>query len=179
MIRAHDGSHVLTLDVEGPATMTESPAVNEVAVERLSRGVRALRIDLRDCTTMDSTFSGTLLALERRLANVGGTLTLVSPSDRVVELLNQMGLEDFYAIDRSNRDDGPWTTLPTPCARRQTLQQLVLDAHDELARLPGTAGRTFRAVVDELRRPVIEEPSDGSDPVLTAGAENGSTAHLD
>jgi anti-anti-sigma factor len=154
MIRAHEQPDVLILGVEGPATMMESPAVSELATEQLSRNVRALRIDLRACTTMDSTFSGTLLALKRQLDKVGGKLTLVSPSARVLELLEQMGLADFYDVEVANRVpvDGPWRVIAPAQPRAEQLRQLVVDAHDELARLPGPAARAFRTVVEELRK---------------------------
>lgn len=154
MILAHDEPAVLTIAVEGPATMTESPAVKETASERLARGVREVRIDLRDCTMIDSTFSGTLLALERMLVRVGGTLTLVSPSPKVVELLHQMGIEDFYRIERTERPehrDG-WVPIAPVGRGIEKLRRAVIDAHDELARVPGPQAETFRGVADELRR---------------------------
>jgi anti-anti-sigma factor len=152
MIRVHEEGAVLTLDVAGPATMMESPAVQTYANERLLRGIRAIRVDLRDCTTMDSTFSGTLLALKRQLAPLGGSFTLVSPSAKVCELLNQMGLVDFYDVALAERVEGAWREITSCTPRVDQLRRLVLDAHDELARVPGPAGRTFRAVADELRR---------------------------
>ena len=63
MIRAHDDGPILTLDIVGVATMMESPAVQEAVALHLARGGRVVRLDLRDCTVMDSTFSGTLLSL--------------------------------------------------------------------------------------------------------------------
>lgn len=169
MIRAHEQGGVLTVDVGGPATMVESPAVSELATERVSHGARTIRIDLRDCTTMDSTFTGTLLSLLRQLEKVGGKLTLVSPSVRVVELLQQMGLEDFYEIETSERiDGGSWNVVgPLQPSRPEKLERLILDAHDELARLPGSTGRTFRVVVDELRRP-LSRPASSKAPASKA-----------
>jgi len=111
MLYAHDEPGVLTIDVAGPATMVESPAVHATASARMSRGVRVVRIDLRDCAIMDSTFSGTLLALKRELERKDGTLTLVTPSPKVVELLGQMGLEDFYDLDLAERACGPWEEI--------------------------------------------------------------------
>jgi anti-anti-sigma factor len=152
MIRTHDDPSILTVDVAGPATMMESPAVASLANERIASGVRAVRIDLRDCTTMDSTFSGTLLALERQLGRLGGSLTLVSPSERVVELLEQMGVDDFYAIELSERGDGPWVVAPLARPRTTILERVVFDAHDELSHLPIPQADAFRAVCDELCR---------------------------
>jgi anti-anti-sigma factor len=172
MIRAGDKAAVLTIDVEGPATMMESTAVQDEVSECLLEGVRTLRVDLRDCTAMDSTFSGTLLCLKRQLDKIGGTLTLVSPSPKVIELLGQMGLEDFYAIDVADRTDAAWRKITPAHAGVEELRRAVIHAHDELARRPGPAAQTFREVVEELRRdgpvtppcprsPIADGPGDG------------------
>jgi anti-anti-sigma factor len=166
MIRAHDEPAVLTIDVDGPATMTESPAVQATASEQLARGLRKLRIDLRSCTTMDSTFTGTLLLLKRQLENAGGTFTLVSPSAKVLELLCQMGLEDFYPIEIAPRADGRSREIVPAESPVAELKRLVVHAHDELACIPGPASETFRAVAEELRRstdpPEPPVPSSGA-----------------
>lgn len=138
--------------------MLESPAVCDLATEQIRDGVRALRLDLRDCAMMDSTFSGTLLALKRQIERVSGTLVLVSPSPRVLELLDLMGVRDFYDVESAERSDGEWTVVAPTQPKAERLQRTVLAAHAELARLPGTAGDAFRSVVDELRRP---PPSSG------------------
>lgn len=156
MIRAHHGPAVLSIGVDGPATMLESAAVQEVADESVAEGARELFVDLRDCTTMDSTFSGTLLSLERRLQGCGGQLTLVSPSPRVMELLRQMGLEDFYKIEEAEptptKDDDGWTEISTASPSVDKLKQVVIESHEELANLPSLAAPAFRTVVEELRK---------------------------
>jgi anti-anti-sigma factor len=167
MIRAHDEPAVLTIDVDGPATMTESPVVQATACEQLAHGLRKLRIDLRGCTTMDSTFTGTLLMLKRQLESAGGTFTLVSPSPRVLELLAQMGLEDFYAIEIAERANGRAREIVPAESAVSELKRLVMHAHDELACIPGPASDAFRAVADELRR-----SSDPPEPVPSSSGAN-------
>jgi anti-anti-sigma regulatory factor len=132
--------------------MMESPAVHATASERMSRGVRVVRIDLRDCTVMDSTFSGTLLALKRELERRDGTLTLVSPSPKVVELLGQMGLENFYDVELADHARGPWTEIVSAPPSVDRLKRFIAGAHEELVRVPGRPADTFRGVVDQLRR---------------------------
>ena len=166
MIRAHETPTTLTLVVDGPATIAESPAVSTTAKEAIGRGARTLRLDLRDCTSIDSTFSGTLLSLERLLTGVGGTLTLVSPSAKVRDLLEKMGLEDFYAIELAARPDAKGTEVPLTRPTAERLGRMVLAAHDELARVPGPAGTTFRTVVEEMRR----DESQGSQGPLPDGS---------
>lgn len=152
MIRVHANPPVLTIDVHGKATMLESPAVEALVESQQARGVRDVRVDLRDCTTLDSTFSGTLLWLSRQLDAKGGKVTLVSPSARVVDLLREMGIDDFYPVERTPRAEGPWVEVEPEHPEAERLRTVVLDAHEELARVPGPAAKTFRDVADELRR---------------------------
>jgi anti-anti-sigma factor len=151
MIRALIEPPVLTVDVQGPASMMESPTVQTLASAEVAKGVRAVRVDLRDCTAMDSTFSGMLLVLKRMLDAVEGELTLVSPSTTVLEVLGQMGLEDFYRIELAERAPGAWRDIVAAQPDVDQLRQLVLDAHDELAKRHGPASDAFREVVRELR----------------------------
>ncbi len=176
MIRSHDEPVVLTLVVEGPATMVESPAVSEATTERLRRGVRALRLDLRDCTALDSTFSGTLLSLKRQLEDVGGTLTLVSPSAKVIDLLRQMDLEDFYTIEIADRIGGLLTDVPTTRPNDERLSRLIVDAHEQLSRVPGAAGAAFRTVVEEMRRDETSSPSGNGPPTGAARSDDRHAA---
>lgn len=155
MIRAHATAVVLTVQIRGPATMGESPAVQELALEHMARGMRWLRLDLRACTTIDSTFSGTMLWLKRQLDAVAGTLTLVSPSARVLELLRDMGLEDFYEIENSEREElstseGDWIEVAPTRPTLADLRRHLIGAHDELARGPSAAAREFGSVADAL-----------------------------
>jgi anti-anti-sigma factor len=132
--------------------MVESPAVQEAAREEVDRGVRSVRLDLRDCTVIDSTFSGTLLSIKRQLDEVGGTFTLVSPSSKVLELLEQMGLEDFYTIDVAERPPGDWKELSAGQPPLGELEKTVRGAHDELARMPGAVGDAFKGVAAALHK---------------------------
>ena len=118
-----------------------------------------MRLDLRGCTAIDSTFSGTLLSLQRQLEDVGGKLTLVSPSAKVLELLEKMSLDDFYAIEIADPLDVDHAGVELPLTRPSgaSFGRMVLDAHDELASLPGPAGSVFRTVVEEMRRDLERE----------------------
>jgi anti-anti-sigma factor len=162
MIRAHEQPSVLTLAVEGKATMLESPTLEGAALEHVACGGRSLRVDLRDCTAMDSTFSGTLLSLKRALAKVGGDLTLVSPSTKVEDGLEAMGLEDFYTIDRCGRLVGSWRDLaPATGADTPSLRRIVLAAHDELAGMTGPAALGFGEVAARLHEDAPGMPGGG------------------
>jgi anti-anti-sigma factor len=135
MIRAHREGNTLTLEIRGSATVMESPAVRELVERHIEHGMRSLHVDLRDCTAIDSTFSGTLLALEHQLAARGGTLTLVSPAPTVQDLLRRMGLEDLYSVEFAPRILGPWAEIH--------LGPPTVVSHDELAHGGATNREAF------------------------------------
>jgi anti-sigma B factor antagonist len=55
-------------------------------------------IDLSKVNYADSTALGLIIALRNRLRERGGTVRLVSPSDRVRKLLNYAGLDQAFEI---------------------------------------------------------------------------------
>jgi anti-anti-sigma regulatory factor len=154
MILVEQTPAALTFVVRGAATMAESGAVHGAALAALARGTSRLRFDLRDGCALDSTFCGTLLSLQNAAEANGGRLVLVSPSPPVLALLAEMGLADFYAVEEALAPSGPFAVIcPAVPARvdPEALRRRILDAHEELARVPQTAP-TLRAAIDELRR---------------------------
>lgn len=55
-------------------------------------------IDLSKVEYADSTALGLIIALRNRLRERGGTVRLISPSERVRKLLNYAGLEQSFEI---------------------------------------------------------------------------------
>jgi anti-anti-sigma factor len=152
IVRVHQHAQTVTFQVEGQATMHHSPAVRRYAEQHLTGGTTALSVDLRRCTHMDSTFLGTLLFLkrlvERREEN---TFALISPSPQCRRLLQQMGLEKIFAIvDVEEQAPGVWTELKSGPEDPMAFKRNVVQAHQELGRLEGPAGETFRELASGL-----------------------------
>lgn len=148
VVRVHWQEQTVTFQVEGRATMVQSQPLRRFAEHALADGARAFRVDLRHCCHMDSTFVGTLLFLKRSIDRQDrGELALVSPSPLCHRLLGQMGLDGVFAVTAAEEPAAAGTELPgdllDPCAFKRN----VLQAHQELANLPGPAGEPFRAVV--------------------------------
>src|SRR5438552_2037009 len=88
VVRFHQQDHTITFRVEGRAAMTQSLPLRRQAERSMQSGVTHVRIDLRDCLHMDSTFLGTLLALKKNLDREGrGDLTLLTPSPSCARIL--------------------------------------------------------------------------------------------
>lgn len=139
----------LTFHVEGRATMTHSLPLRRHAERGLETGLNQVRIDLRDCTYMDSTFVGTLLALHKQLDGAGqGRLTIVAPSAACARILRDLGLHDVLPTDAAAPPaDAPWQELVCAPDDVAAFKRNIKQAHEELATLPGLVGKQFEQVV--------------------------------
>jgi anti-anti-sigma regulatory factor len=154
VVRVRQKDQALEFQVLGWGTMRQSLCVRRCAEEALARGVQTLRVDLRQCTYLDSTFLGTLLCLQRAAHRLEGRrFALVSPSADCCRLLRQLGVEDFFATEvRDDPAPEDWTELTAERDSACAFNQNVLQAHEELANLGGTAGQVFGPVARQLRR---------------------------
>jgi anti-anti-sigma regulatory factor len=138
--------------------MTHSLPVRRLAEQGLAAGVTAIRVDLRHCTHMDSTFIGTLLCLQRAVqSRQQATLSLVSPSPPCCQLLKQMGIEPVFRIEIAQEPSGlTWTELGA-LADASGTKRNVVQAHQELASLPGPASEPFRWLGQRLKEELEAE----------------------
>jgi anti-anti-sigma factor len=166
ILRAHQAHQVLTFQVEGEATMFHSVPLCRCAEQALAGEVTTLRVDLRHCTYMDSTFLGTLLLLKRTIEQRGrGDFALTALSPQCQRLLHQMGLDRFYCILAGEElPASAWTELTAGPSQGSGFQHTVIQAHQELANVPGPAGQPFRDVMrcltQDLERQRTGQPAD-------------------
>jgi anti-anti-sigma factor len=148
IVRVHQHDQTITFRVEERARMAQGLAVRRFAERGLAGGVTALRVDLRHCTFMDSTFLGTLLYLKRAIDRRGqGEFALVCPSPQCRGLLQQMGVADLFPVVPAEEPAAlDWTELTCSAADAEAFRRNVVQAHQELASLPGPAGEPFREV---------------------------------
>ncbi|MBY0232655.1 MAG: STAS domain-containing protein [Gemmataceae bacterium] len=139
----------LTVRVEGRGTMAHGLPLQRLGERLLASGVRAVRIDLRACPYMDSTFLGTLLALNKALGRLGaGPLAIVAPTVACSKILDQMGLGEMLPVQAgTDHDPAGWHELPPDTADAPALRRNIVEAHERLAELPGPAGQQFQAVL--------------------------------
>ena len=148
VVRVYRDGQTLIFQVEGRATMAHSPAVRRLAEQGLARGVKILRVDLRHSTYLDSTFLGTLLVLKRAMDRQElAEFTLVSPSPECQRLLEMMGLSSlFTSVAMEEPLTTPLVEFTGDFNDVAAFRHDVIQAHQELATLPGSAGAPFRAV---------------------------------
>jgi anti-anti-sigma factor len=150
----HQDDQTITFRVDGRGQATNSVPLRQCAEQALAAGATSLRVDLRRCTHMDSTFIGTLLQLKRAVEKrERGRLVLLSPSTQSDQILRQMGLQKTFEVESAEEVAGPWTELCVEEAAT-AFKSNAIEAHQELATLEGPVGETFRQVV----RCLMQEP---------------------
>lgn len=159
VVRVHQQGHTLTVQIAGRATMQQSPLVRGVAERCLAHSTTVLHLDLRHCTHMDSTFVGTLLFLKRAVAQQNQEeFALISPSPQCCQCLQQLGLDDFFPVlSEEEPETSVWTELASEADDVMAFKRNVVQAHQELARLAGSAGEPFRVLAGDLARELAAE----------------------
>ena len=132
--------------------------LRETLLARLeeSSDVPAVYVDLAQCTYMDSTFIGLLVAIDRRLQKgSGGRLYVMQPSPECLDLFRQLGLQDFLVIDLAPTQPPPEMKELASAADRPGAE-FVLRAHEALMETTEEARKKFSLLRDELERKLRE-----------------------
>jgi anti-anti-sigma factor len=143
----------VTFQVVGFGKMYQSMPLRRLGEKFLAEGITCLYVDLRHCTYIDSTFLGTLLTLKRASQKQGRVqFLLLSPSAECCRLFQQMGVSDCLPAIDASEISGHWLDLPCELDDVDLFNRNVVQAHQELANLGGTAGEAFAAVVRCLEK---------------------------
>ena len=149
ILRVQQNGPTITFQISGQATMILGVPLRRLAEQHQGCGESLVRVDLRHCTWMDSTFLGTLLLLFRAAAGrETGGFNILSPSPECRKLLRQMGVDRICTIrEEAEPAAEAWTEVQRTEVEGDDMRWNMLQAHQELAELPGPTGATFREVV--------------------------------
>lgn len=140
----------LWVRVEGRGLADDCPLLRTFCETTLRDGQRTLFIVLSECEHFDSTFLGTLLCLQRVWGKPGGeSLMVVAPCESCRTTLVRMGATHLFPIEPAPPPDNlEWAQLCGEQLGRETdvFQRNVLDAHLELAAVPGKLGAVYEPV---------------------------------
>jgi anti-anti-sigma factor len=150
-VYVYRGQRGVVFAVRGRGTVTQSAPLRRKAGELLAPAGNRLLVDLRHCSYMDSTFLGTLLYLQRLTESLGGCLALSSPSPACRDELRQMGLDQVLPVVEAPEPPAEqMQALDTDESDLELFKRNLVEAHQELAHLPGPAGVPFREVAARL-----------------------------
>ncbi len=113
-----------------------------------------LVIDLRECSFLDSTFLGHILALHKQLelGAVNSSLVLLRPSAAVMHTLTESGLAEVLRIGEDCPPRiGEFVRLDLKDTDAESFARHVLECHQRLAEIPGPNQEVFKNVVRHMR----------------------------
>ena len=147
------------LKVEGRGTFQNSSGVKEFVKQMILRGHRDFVVDLDSCELMDSTFMGTLAGLALRLREIGqGKLRTVNVNDRNTDLLENLGLDQLFSVEREFREPAPASLEKTEAVSNVAEQKIVVRAaHEALVKADSHNSAKFKDVIEYLRQELAEE----------------------
>lgn len=144
------------LKVVGSGTYASGQDLREFLIHRWEQGTTHFRFDLRECTSLDSTFLGILVmtAVDRQAAGV--KVELANCSERVNAQIGGLGIRSFFSFSSMPpAQDAGW--IPLQQASRGTNDPpaqawTVLQAHESLGQANPENIVRFQGVVEQLRK---------------------------
>ena len=103
--RVRQVGQVAVVDIEGKITIGEGDMVlRDRVVELLDKGSHAIVLNLEKVTYMDSAGIGELVACYKRAKEKGGTVKLLNPSGKVLDLLTLTKLEEVFETYKQEQE---------------------------------------------------------------------------
>jgi anti-anti-sigma factor len=121
------------------------------------QGIPAVYADLSGCRYMDSTFIGLLVAADRRLRKAsGGRLHVVRPSAESLDLLRQIGLQEYLLVeDAAIEPPGEMRDLSS--GAEKPAAEFVLRVHEALMETSEEARKKFATLKEVLEKKIRAE----------------------
>jgi anti-sigma B factor antagonist len=147
-IRVFVGERFACIKITGRANFTSSIDFKTLVNELLQKGCGYFVLDLSECTLMDSTFLGVLagfgLKSTARNESGGAEIELLNPNDRVMELLDSLGVLHLFKVVQGKPQDGSTEaqSVTPACPTKDEVKRACLEAHQTLMELnPHNAAR--------------------------------------
>ncbi|HEX5045306.1 MAG TPA: STAS domain-containing protein [Candidatus Polarisedimenticolaceae bacterium] len=103
--RVRQVGQVAVVDIEGKITIGEGDMVlRDRVVDLLDKGNHQIVLNLEKVTYMDSAGIGELVACYKRAKEKGGTVKLLNPSGKVLDLLTLTKLEEVFETYRQEQE---------------------------------------------------------------------------
>ncbi len=161
LISSQDGEY--RIKVSGRATFDCAPPLRDLAKSLVNETFSAIRIDLKDCIWMDSTFMGVLAMLGLRARSAKAVLEICSASEQNQALLAGLGLKKLFLFtDHTFSADGDWKTGGTQPVQMAEGAATVLEAHKTLMDVDEQNVEKFEKVVDLVQQD-IDRMNTGND----------------
>ena len=149
--------------VKGNASFVCAPPLRELAKKLAAEPFGGLKIDLEECTWMDSTFMGMLamLGLNAKKKNVPAEIW--NASEQNEKLLCGLGLQKVFAFENGEFGDADGATAASNATTAESNARNVLDAHQTLMDIDEGNVQKFEKVVEFVKKDIDRMEQDKKD----------------
>jgi len=154
--------HVACVRVHGRANFASSVDFKKLLQQLHEDGCTEIVLDLKDCSIMDSTFLGVLAGagMKSETARQQGqacNIELFHPSDRILELLDNLGVVNLFTILKDAPQLGAFERIVDGKATRVELNRTCLEAHQTLMSMSPDNERRFKDATEFFERNLRKE----------------------
>ena len=145
---------VTFIRVKGNASFVCAPPLRELAKKLAAEPFGGLKIDLEECTWMDSTFMGMLamLGLNAKKKNVPAEIW--NASEQNEKRLCGLGLQKVFAFENGEFGDADNAAAASNATTAESNARNVLDAHQTLMDIDEGNVQKFEKVVEFVKKDI-------------------------
>ena len=154
---------VTFIRVKGNASFVCAPPLRELAKKLAAEPFGGLKIDLEECTWMDSTFMGMLamLGLNAKKKNVPAEIW--NASEQNEKLLCGLGLKKVFEFQNGEFGDADNAAAASNATTAESNARNVLDAHQTLMDIDEGNVQKFEKVVEFVKKDIDRMEQDKKD----------------
>ncbi len=145
---------IYLVKIKGRATFEYAPTLKNFAGTILSENISAIRIDLSECTWMDSTFMGTLAILGLKSREKSIPVTIHKASEKNMGLIKELGINILFLFSDNLESldvDSPATGA---ISHEEDMGRTMLDAHQTLIDINSQNAEKFDNVIDFIKKDI-------------------------
>ena len=145
-LRIGEAGDVYVVTAVGRANFEYAVPIRELV--NSNEGRRTIRVDLKECTAMDSTFMGVLSMGGLKAADNGSSFEIYNASEALKRCLADLGVDELFAF----REGSPGTVTGSAGTPQNSdmlaTAETVEEAHRKLVEADSANEPRFRAVID-------------------------------
>lgn len=138
----------------GPGNMKICPTLYDFAKRMVIEGYKKFIIDLEECSTMDSTFMGTLVEVSSFSTPSYESLMVINAQDHCEGLLEGLGLDNVLHIRRGKTELPHVELEPLPefAVTQSERMKLLRNAHEKLVKIDRRNEEKFGPFLRQLAK---------------------------
>lgn len=154
----------VAVKVSGRASYTNCAPLSDFFHNLIKNGKHNFIVDLKDCSSLDSTFLGMLagVAMELRKEESKGTLALDNVEERNLEIIQNLGLHRIITVNPEHLKPSPKLNdrsndiLKSMDESSVANPKLILKAHENLVEIEQANLNKFQDVLSFLKKQIKE-----------------------